>query len=336
MGIATLAHAELHCPDLEASREHFRDTIGMYETHVTDDAIYMRAFGDWQSYTLILRDADDWGGGHVAWMVEDEEDIDVYQDRIDSSGHDTELVEETEDPGQGRTLRFECPSYGTMELVHDIDRANDIVPDDERSRLKTRPSRKPEHGAGVRRIDHVNINVENVKEVSTYFEDVLDFKLREEAIHPEGHRAGAWMSVSPLVHEIAIVQPPPDANVINGLDHVAYYQDGGQGGELNRTADLLRERNIELVGGPAKHGISEANFMYYIEPSGNKVEVFAGGYLIFDPEWETVTWTPEDGSDSFVWWGGKAGEHARRQYDYIPTEESDWSVSGCEHLRNRE
>lgn len=336
MGIATLAHAELYCPDLEASREHFRDTMGLYESHVTEDAVYMRAFGDWQDYTLILREGDDWGGGHIAWMVEDEEDLEEFQDRIESSGYETEWVEDTGEPGQGRALRFEYPGPGTMELVYDIDRAFDTVPEEQRSRLKNQPSRKPERGAGLRRIDHVNVNVSNVKECSEWFENVLDFDLREEGIAPTGDQAGAWMSVSPLVHEIAFVQPPPDANVVDELDHVAFYQDGGQSGELNRTGDLLRERNIELVGGPAKHGISQANFMYYLEPSGNKIEVFAGGYLIFDPEWETVTWTPEDGSDGFVWWGGKAGQHARRQYDYIPTEEDDWSEYNCIPIRERE
>lgn len=144
------------------------------------------------------------------------------------------------------------------------------------------------------------------------------------------------MSVTALIHEIAFVQPPPDANVIDEHDHVAFYVDGGQSGELHRAADLIRERGVGIVGGPAAHGISQANLMYYIEPSGNKVEVFAGGYLIFDPEWETITWTEEDGSNDIVWWGGKAGEHARRQYDYIPTDEKDRRAYDCLALRKRE
>lgn len=297
----------------------------MYETHVTDDTVYMRAFGDWQSYTLILRDANEWGGGHVAWMVEDEADLEAYRNRIESSGYDTEWVKNNEEPGQGRAWRFDYPGPRTMELVYDIDRTFDIVSEENRSRLKNQPSRKPERGAGVRRIDHVNFNVSNVKECSEWFKNTLGFDLREEGLDPDGNQAGAWMSVSPLAHEIVLVRSPLTGNVADEIDHVAYYMDGGQGGELNRAADFLRERNVDLVGGPARHGVSQAHFMYYVEPSGNKIEVFDGGYLIFDPEWETVTWMPEDGFANFVWWGGKAGEHARRQFDYIPTDEDDWS-----------
>lgn len=337
MGIATLAHAELYCPDLEASLEHFRDTMGMYVRHEEDGAYYLAAYGDWQDYTLILREGDDWGCRHVAWMVEDEEDLEEYKQRIEESGYDTEWTEAGAHPGQGQALRFDYPGESPeyWELVYDIDRAFDTVAEENEARLKNTPARKPERGAGLKRIDHVNFNVSNVPECTQWFQDVLDFNLREEGIDPDGNQAGTWLSVSPLVHEIAFVQAPPDGNVEGKIDHVAYYMDGGQAGELERAADLLRERDIEIVGGPARHGISQAHFNYYLEPSGNKIEIFAGGYLIFDPEWETVTWTPEDGSDGFVWWGGRAGSHARRQYDYIPTDETDWSDGGSHPLRDR-
>lgn len=337
MGIHTLAHVELYCTDLEASLEHFRDTMGMYVRHEEDDAYYLAAYGDWQDYTLILREGDDWGCRHVAWMLEDESDFEEYKERIEDSGYETEWVDEDEEPGQGRALRFdhpgETPEY--YELVYDIDRAFDTVPEENQSRLKNQPARKPERGAGFRRIDHVNFNVSNVVEYSDWYRDVLDFNLREEGVDPDGNQVAVWLSVSPLVHEIALVTSPPDANVTDKIDHVAFYMDGGQSGELERAADLLRENDVEMVGGPARHGISQAHFNYYLEPSGNKVEIFAGGYLIFDPDWEPITWTPEDGSDGFVWWGGKAGSHARRQYDYVPTDETDWSDGGSRPLRER-
>lgn len=336
MGIHTLAHVELYCTDLEASLEHFRDTAGMYVRHEEDDAYYLAAYGDWQDFTLVLRQGDDWGCKTVAWMVEDEDDLDEYQQRIEESGYDTEWVN-SDKPGIGTTLQFEYPgaSPECFELVYDIDRAFDTVPEGERSRLKNQPAQKPARGAGFRRIDHVNFNLSNAAECTQWFQEVLDFNLREEGVDPEGNQVAAWLSVSPLVHEIAFVTPPEDGNAIDEIDHVAYYMDGGQGGELERTADLLKEQNVEVVGGPARHGISQAHFMYYVEPSGNKVEVFAGGYLIFDPDWEPITWTPEDGSDGFVWWGGKAGSHARRQYDYVPTDETDWSEADAYPIRAR-
>jgi catechol 2,3-dioxygenase len=60
---------------------------------------------------------------------------------------------------------------------------------------------------------------------------------------------------------------------------------------------------VPLNGGPGQHGVSQANYIYYEEPSGHEVEVFAGGYLIFDPNWEPVTWTEEDLPEAVAWWG---------------------------------
>lgn len=35
--------------------------------------------------------------------------------------------------------------------------------------------------------------------------------------------------------------------------------------------------------------------MYVYEPGGNRVELFgAGGYMIFEPDWEPRVWTPEN------------------------------------------
>jgi hypothetical protein len=42
----------------------------------------MRASGDWQDYSLTLREGEDWGAGHVAWLVETESELETFQDRI--------------------------------------------------------------------------------------------------------------------------------------------------------------------------------------------------------------------------------------------------------------
>ena len=55
---------------------------------------------------------------------------------------------------------------------------------------------------------------------------------------------------------------------------------------------MFAERDIVIFEtGPAKHGTTQAWFLYVFEPGGNRVELFGDtGYLIFDPEWETVVW----------------------------------------------
>ncbi len=37
--------------------------------------------------------------------------------------------------------------------------------------------------------------------------------------------------------------------------------------------------------------------------SGCRVELFSGGYLIFEPDWEPVEWTMEERALSNTYWG---------------------------------
>lgn len=106
-----------------------------------------------------------------------------------------------------------------------------------------------------------------------------------------------WLSVSPLVHEIAVMR-----RAENSLNHVCYWY--GYPQHLWDSADIFRERGIQIVRGPSKHGISQALCLYVSEPGGNEVELFGdAGYLIFDPDWKPITWTDSDKDRAGFWLG---------------------------------
>ncbi len=85
------------------------------------------------------------------------------------------------------------------------------------------------------------------------------------------------------------------------LHHVAFWQDTWD--EVMRTADILRDADITIEAGPARHGISDAFFMYTYEPGGNRVELFSGGYLQHTPDWKPVIWHLSEFRYAGSWWG---------------------------------
>jgi catechol 2,3-dioxygenase len=293
MSVCTLGHVELLCPNLEETVEHYHDLVGLEEELREGDSVYMRGWGDFNKYTLVLTEAEEAGVGHVAFRVEDPEDLPEYADRVEASGYDVEWREAGAEPGQGESIRFDCPAEQTIELFYDIEKPD--VPKAARSRLKNQPQKRVTRGVGARRIDHVNCYAPNVEECTEWFRDVLDFELREELII-EGEAVGKWLSVSPLVHEIAFVDDDH-----HHFNHVAYYLKSRA--DLFRAADVLKEEAVPMKGGPGHHGISQANYLYHDDPSGHECEIFAGGYLIFEPDWEPVTWTEEDMPEALYWWG---------------------------------
>ena len=111
------------------------------------------------------------------------------------------------------------------------------------------------------------------------------------------------MSVSNLVHEVAIMQEPE--GIKGKLHHVCYWYGVPQ--NIYDVADLLKDHDVFIEIPPNKHGISQAFCMYAYEPGGNRVELFGdAGYLIFDPDWKTVTWEMEDVPGNGDTWIGAA------------------------------
>lgn len=152
----------------------------------------------------------------------------------------------------------------------------------------------------MRRIDHVNCLASDVTANGNFMIDQLGFRLREHKVNGHGIEAGAWLSVSALVHEQAFIRDRTGAK--GRLHHVACWYSYPQ--HLFDVADLFVERGVTIEFGPIKRGTTQAMAMYVYEPGGNRVELFGdAGYLIFDPDWKPVTWGEADRVKSTSWHG---------------------------------
>jgi catechol 2,3-dioxygenase len=88
--------------------------------------------------------------------------------------------------------------------------------------------------------------------------------------------------------------------------HLAYYLDSPD--ELIRASNIMAENDIKIEWGPGKHGTSGAQFIYVFEPSGHRVEIWTGGFLIFNPEWKAIEWSSEVGQLGLEMWGSTPPE----------------------------
>ena len=59
--------------------------------------------------------------------------------------------------------------------------------------------------------------------------------------------------------------------------------------DVLRAADIFVTRTCRISTGPHKHNVGQTFFLYCFEPGGNRFEIGAGGYLIFDPDWRPVS-----------------------------------------------
>jgi len=271
--------------------------------------VYMRAYEDWYQYTLKITERKDAGLEEVTWRASSPEALDKLAARIETTGLGIGWTEK--DYAHGRAYKFKFPDGHQQKVLWDLDY---VKPDaDLASKLRNRPSKKPLRGVPVRRLDHVNLMIADVVKNTEFAVDTLGFKIREQKYAAENKLLGSWVSVSALVHELALMYDGSGAH--GRFHHIAYWY--GNPSNLLDIADIFSERDIRIETGPAKHGTTQAYFLYCFEPGGNRVELFGDtGYLIFDPDWKTVVWNVENAIDlekSSIWFGGQL---AKTFYEY--------------------
>jgi catechol 2,3-dioxygenase-like lactoylglutathione lyase family enzyme len=284
--LCKLSHVALVTPDIDRSLWFYRDIIGMDEVESDGTRIYLRCPGELQHHSVTLREGPT-GVEHMAFRVGGPDDLATYAVQLRAEGLDVEEVARGDEAGQGDALRFTTPySELPFELVWDLDKP--LAPEGVRGKL---PNASGRFGRGApRRIDHVNCqtSIENVAPAEQFLIEQFGFKRREYVQPTEGPVMLTFLSVTPQVHDIAL---GPDGQNRTGrfhhfaLDHESF-------SDLWRAADLARENEIQVDVWPARHGVGQSFCFYLRDPgSGHRVELYSGGYVIYDPDWEPVRWT---------------------------------------------
>jgi len=301
--IAHLGHVEIGVTNLEKSTWFFTEVMGLYISDQEDDLVYLRAWQDFDHHTLILKQSDTSGVKQVGWRVATEQALKGFERQLTDMKLDFEWIDGGTKKAQGDSIQFRSPAGVPIELYWEKEKYVNNNPEIA-SKLPSHPSKYTGKGVAPRRFDHVNFMVNNVEEEQKWWTDFLGIHHRYYVQNQEDVRIGSWLSRTNIAHEIAFMR---NANQDGALfHHLAYYLDSPD--ELIRACNLMAENDIKIEWGPGKHGTSGAQFIYVIEPSGNRVEIWTGGLLIFAPDWEPIKWSPEVGLLGLDLWGSVAPE----------------------------
>ena len=182
-----------------------------------------------------------------------------------------------------------------FELLYEADRYE--PPPGLAPSLKNQPQRYVGRGAGVKRLDHVNLLAADVRAAREFAVDVLGYRLYERVELDDGTETGAWMSLSVMAHELIYTQDHHHAN--GRLHHLAFWVDTRE--ECLRAADIFLDEGVTIEAAPSKHAIAQGFFLYAYEPAGNRIEVTTGGRLVYDPDEPTVVWTQAERAKGQAW-----------------------------------
>jgi len=284
--IAHLARVELLSPRPQETLDFFTKLLGMYVTRQDGQSVYLRGYEDPYQWSLKITESPKAGMGHAALRASS---ADALERRVKSlQGGNLDGTWSENEYGYGKTFAFQSPDGHDLAVLWEAEKY--VAPEELRSKILTRASKKPLQGVPVRRIDHLNLMSSDVSAVKNSFERHLGFHTTERVV--DGNvEIGAWMSSNILGHEVACLRDSTGGH--GKLHHVAFYYGNGQ--HNTDAAEMFREYDIRIEAGPDRHGITQGQFLYVFEPGGNRIELFGEpGFLHLEPDAETKTWLMSD------------------------------------------
>lgn len=294
LDIAHLGYVELFTPTFAESLEFFTELLSMEVVETEEGAAYLRTWDDYEQFSLKLVSRRQAGIGRVGLRVVDQEALERRVNEIEAAGAAGTwrggLV------GRGQTYSFHDPDGHPIDLYFDSKRF--IPPDHLAPALKNQGQRRPNHGVGVRRLDHVNYLAVDVEANRDFSVDLLGARPTEQIQLDDGGIAGIWMTFTNKGYDLVYTK---DRTGTRGrLHHLAFAVD--QREDILRGADLFLENGVFIETGPHKHAIQQTFFLYVWEPGGNRIEmVNAGARLVLAPDWELITWTEADRAKGQAW-----------------------------------
>jgi catechol 2,3-dioxygenase len=280
-GVLRPGFIQIRVLDLDEALGHYVERIGLNQVSKGNDGrVYLKAWDEFDRHSIVLREAESPGMDMCAFKVAGEADLDSFEKRIRAFGLKVDHVPAGDQPGVGRRLGFVVPTGHRVELFAHMDRSEHAPP-------ITNPDVWPDDPRGMRviRLDHCLLYGPDVEGVTKFFTEVLDFALAEKVDTPEGTIA-VWLTCSNKSHDIAFVKHEQ----LGKFHHVAFQLEGWN--DVGHAADIIARYDISLDIGPTRHGITRGQTIYFFDPSGNRNEVFAGGYSYY-PDNPTRVWTAD-------------------------------------------
>lgn len=283
-----IGHIDLNVLDIKETRDYYENIMGLtVEREDSDGTLYMKCWDEWDKYSLVLRPSDESTFNKIAYKVEKDSDLDELKAKIEAYGVDAEFLEAGSVAECGRILKFIAPSDHEFNLYAEktfVGKTNGDM----------NPAPWPIETKGIKAhwLDHALLMAEGpekVMAVTKFFQEVFDFKLAEQVcVGPDGSmQAATWLARTSTPHDLAFVAGPEA-----GMHHLAFFLDGWS--DILRAADLMGMNNVKIDVTPQRHGITRGETIYFFDPSGHRLETFAGlGYLV-QPDMPTITWTEDN------------------------------------------
>ena len=202
--VLRLGRVELNVLDLDQSVDYYTNVIGLEETGRAGNSVYLKAWDEYDHHSLILTKSNTAGLVHMAFKVETLDDLAYYEKKVEEFGCTTSRISSHTRLAEGEAVHFILPTGHHCELYYEIGFLGTAV-----GTRNPHPWPLTVKGIAPHRLDHLLLTGDDLKTVTRFFVEVLDFK-QSERIVTEGEEEllGSFLFSTNKAHDIAFVHGP--------------------------------------------------------------------------------------------------------------------------------
>ncbi len=258
--VSALRSVELGTPDLAGSVDFYTRVWGLEAVAEVGDKVFLAATGD-DFHVLELKQSDSAELRKITFRVRSAEDMASLFAKTAAAGCTVMREPEAADaPSGGTRFVIREPQGSVLEFVFGDQRRQGAI-------VANRPYR----------LAHVNINSAHIEALSSFYRDVLGFRLTDRS------KLMAFLCCNTDHHAVVLAEAPS-----NGLNHVAFLMPDLE--SVMRGSGLVVDKGYPIGWGVGRHGPGDNVFAYFIDPQGVVIEYTAevlqvdDGYRVRGPE----------------------------------------------------
>ena len=84
--LSHLAHLEITTPDVDASARFYEENFGMRIIDRVDGNVYLRCWGDYYRYSLVVTEGPEAALGRMAWRTNSQAALEAAAARVEATG----------------------------------------------------------------------------------------------------------------------------------------------------------------------------------------------------------------------------------------------------------
>jgi catechol 2,3-dioxygenase len=258
---------QLRVVDLATSVDFYTKVVGLFEVGRTlDGRVLLKGYDEFDHHSLILRSAETAGMDFMGYKVASGAYLDYLAEKTKAFGLAvSETPANSDQPGVGRRISATLPTGHRVDFFADIEQS-DPKPGTMNSELWTTEPR----GAGAAAFDHALLFGPGAAETVRYFTEICGLAVTARGLKSDGNTLFTALSCASRAHDVAVFEFEQPGK----LQHVAYRLNSWS--DIFRAADVLTMHEVTIDAGPMRQGVTRGRTIYFFDPSGNRVELYAG------------------------------------------------------------